>query len=602
MMTAGIKRLLMLLSVIILQSACTMRHALYERAETSARAAQVHEVRCRPPEHCALASEWQRDADALAISLDGAAGTHEITLLEDGNDALAARIHLIRAARESIALQTFIFEPDDTGQLVLGELLAAAERGVRVQLLLDQLFSLDSRRLLARLAMSHANFEVRVYNPTFNEAQTAPLEFAAGIVCCFKRFNQRSHNKILLVDDRIAILGGRNISDHYFDLGHDFNYHDRDVVVIGPETVAMRASFDQFWDHDRTRSMWRLNDVAQRLASPDPGAPMSSADVPLAAHMKRFRMMATDPAWLAAIRATRVEASRVSYFSDPPDKPFVAQEARRDLSLRMIELIASADHELLLQTPYMVLSKTARKSFKAMAKDKPALRRRVSSNSLAATDAWPVYAVAHKHRRFYLEDLAFELHEFKPYPGFSDAALQAKPPNFVRSSLSIVNERAPPLDRNIPRRSLHSKSIVIDREIGIVGSHNFDPRSTYLNSENGIIVWDRRFAEVLAQEIENDMAPDQSWIVARKADVRFLTPINQTVERATEWLPLFDLWPWRYATSYELKPGCGAMRRDDPQFFECHVRVGDFPEVNLSVKAIYTRIITAFGVGLTPIL
>ncbi|MBK8286306.1 MAG: hypothetical protein IPK97_16310 [Ahniella sp.] len=98
------------------------------------------------------------------------------------------------------------------------------------------------------------------------------------------------------------------------------------------------------------------------------------------------------------------------------------------------------------------------------------------------------------------------------------------------------------------------------------------------------------------------MAPEQSWIVARKADMRFLTPINQTIERATEWLPLFDLWPWRYATSYELKPGCGPIRRDDPGFLDCHVRVGDFPEVNLSTKAIYTRILTAFGVGLTPIL
>lgn len=594
---------LLLLLVLLAGTGCANRHGLYRQAETIVEAERRTQVTCTDAiSRCAIASPWQRDADGLAVATDSVASTHELTIIEDGTDALAARVHLIRAARHSIALQTFIFEPDETGQLILHELLAAAERGVKVQIILDQLFSLDGRKLLARLDKSHANFEVRVYNPTFNEAQTAPLEFAAGIVCCFRRFNQRSHNKLLLVDDRMAILGGRNISDHYFDLGQDFNYHDRDVLVIGPEAATMRASFNQFWQHPTTRTLWQLNDVAKsQLANPHL-LPMTSAEVMVTPRMRRFIEMAEDPSWVESLRAKRVEAAQVSYFSDPPDKPFVSLDARRDLSLRMVELIESADTDLLLQTPYMVLSKPARKAFLRLAERKPELRKRVSSNSLAATDAWPVYAVAHKHRRMYLEDLGFELHEFKPYPGYSDAALNAKPPNFVKSSMRIVRERAPPLDREIPRRSLHSKSIVIDREIGIIGSHNFDPRSTWLNTENGIIVWDQRFADALAKEIEADMAPEQSWVVARKPDMRILTPLNQTVEKATEWLPLFDLWPWRYATSYELKPGCAPMRREDPHFLDCYVRVGDFPEVNLSVKAIYTRILTAFGVGLTPIL
>lgn len=598
-----VRQVALLLLVLLLSAGCASRHKLYREAEVIVEAERRTVVHCDDPvTRCALNSLWQRDADGLAVAGDSAASVHELTILEDGSDALAARVHLIRAARHRIALQTFIFEPDDTGNLILHELLAAAERGVKVQVILDQLFSLDGRKVLAQLDKSHVNFEIRVYNPTFNEAQTAPLEFAAGIVCCFRRFNQRSHNKLLLIDDRIAILGGRNISDHYFDLGEDFNYHDRDALLIGPEALTMRASFDQFWSHPRTRSLWQLNDVAKSQLGNPHLAPMASEDVPVAPRMQRFIEMATSSEWLERLRAQRVEAAQVSYFSDPPDKPFVSLDARRDLSLRMVELIASADTDLLLQTPYMVLSRPARKAFLKLAEEKPALRKRVSSNSLAATDAWPVYAVAHKHRRLYLEDLGFELHEFKPYPGYSDAALNAKPPNFVKSSMRIVRDRAPPLDRAIPRRSLHSKSIVIDREIGIIGSHNFDPRSTWLNTENGIIVWDRRFADALAREIEADMAPEQSWVVARKPDMRILTPLNQTVERATEWLPLFDLWPWRYATSYELKPECTPLRRDDPHFLECYVRVGDFPEVNLSVKAIYTRIITAFGVGLTPIL
>ena len=209
-------RLASLLLAALLTNGCANHGATIRAAQALVADTQPSENNCNRADHCAIASPIYADAGQRAI---GAA--HGAILLSDAEAALVARVHMIRAARESIELQTFIFADDDVGVLILGELLAAARRGVRVRVLSDQLFSLDNRRFLARLAREHVNFDFRLYNPTFNEAKTAPLEFAAGILCCFFRFNQRSHNKLLLVDQRFGIVGGRNIEERYFDFGDE---------------------------------------------------------------------------------------------------------------------------------------------------------------------------------------------------------------------------------------------------------------------------------------------------------------------------------------------------------------------------------------------
>ena len=192
------------------------------------------------------------------------APVHYAELLDRGEDALLLRIHLVRAARRSIDVQTYIFEEDDAGFLMLDELVKAARRGVKVRVIVDQLFSLDDIELLAQLARAHVNFELRVYNPTFHKASTPPLEFAMGILCCFKEFNQRMHNKLLLIDGDIGIAGGRNYQNRYFDWDDDFDYRDRDVLVAGPAGAAMQASFDAFWAQRKQRA---AEPLARRVAS-----------------------------------------------------------------------------------------------------------------------------------------------------------------------------------------------------------------------------------------------------------------------------------------------------------------------------------------------
>uniref|UniRef100_UPI002FDFC7A3 phospholipase D-like domain-containing protein n=1 Tax=Silanimonas lenta TaxID=265429 RepID=UPI002FDFC7A3 len=240
-------------------------------------AARATAVDCAAADRCAVPSALLEAGHRRVADSTPAAPRHRLVLLENGADALAMRLHLIRAARERIELKSFIFQLDDGGKLVLDALLEAAERGVKVRVLLDQLYGLDDPNLQAALASHHANFELRLYNPTFDEARTQPLQFAAGIVCCFRRFNQRMHGKLLLVDGVVGITGGRNVQDRYFDWDPAFNYRDRDLVVAGPAVREMQADFDRFWVAERSVPAEQLADVAQRWISHG-GAPAGRLD------------------------------------------------------------------------------------------------------------------------------------------------------------------------------------------------------------------------------------------------------------------------------------------------------------------------------------
>lgn len=517
-------------------------------------------------------------------------------LIEHGDDALALRLHLIRAARESIVLQTFILSDDATGRLMLRELIAAARRGVKVRVITDQLFSIEDTRLLAELATVHANFELALYNPTFGKARTGGIEFAAGILCCFSRFNHRMHVKLLLVDAAIGITGGRNVDDRYFDLSATFNYRDRDAWVVGGATAAMAESFEAYWRHPGSMPVAALSDVRDKLAAADRHTLERRllVDDPRAAAVAA---RALDAAWIArefVDRAFAVES--VDYFADPPNKRLERPgPGTRDLSERIAALIGNARERVTLETPYLVLSKRARDEFARLRDTHPSIRVRVATNSLAATDAFYVYAISYKYKRRYLARLGFEIHEFKPFdPQLSPAGAAER--------VKLRRREPAPLVRAGVRRGLHAKGIVIDGRVALIGSHNFDPRSDRLNTESGLIVHDRAFAQALEASIEADLAPEQAWTIARRPRRNPISRLGVGIARVSEELPVFDLWPFRYATSWELKPGCTPRAPGQDGFYACYEPVGDFPEVDASLKAIYTRMVTAFGSGLQPVL
>lgn len=597
-----------ILALLCALSACGLNRELAKKADRVVAASRPSALTCDRADHCAIDTPY-RALMAAARAADRAdAPAHYVNLLERGEDSLLLRIHLIRAARTSIDIQTFIWAEDDAGWLVLDELLAAARRGVRVRVLTDQLFSLDDVEWLARIARAHTNLEFRLYNPTFDEAVTQPLEFAAGILCCFSKFNQRMHNKLFLVDGEIGIAGGRNIEDRYFDWDDEFDYRDRDVLVLGPRTGAeMQASFDQFWNHPRSVALTRLNDVNQRLVADD--GPLRSMPAPPEninwPRIEALRAHAMDPAWMRghfSDQALRV--ARVDYFSDAPDKATNPNDtAALELTQRIGNLLAGARSQVVIETPYLVLSSAAQKIFRDLYRRKPRVPVVVSTNSLAATDAFYVYALSYKYKKRYLKRYGFRIHEFKPFP--ADAA------EFVQDYAALSGGRntgryqrygKTPLKHEGVRLGLHGKSIVIDDRVSVIGSHNFDPRSDDYNTESGFIIYDRTVAGRVRSAVLRNTEPQNAWTIAKRRRPKLLDKLNNIVADLSTALPVFDLWPFRYATSYEIKPGCVAVLPSDPAFKDCYVDVGDFPEVDLPMKTIYTRMVTAFGAGLVGIL
>lgn len=618
-----------LAAVLVLSGCARLPAKRLAEAERIAERAQPAAIDCVRENACAAPSPLIASGEAALAASTPESPRHRALLLERGEDALLARVHLIRSARRSIDLQTFIFAEDDAGYFVLDELLHAARRGVKVRLLVDQLFSVDDTRLLAALAAAHANFELRMYNPTFDEANTGPLEFATGIVCCFRRFNQRMHTKLLLADGLVGITGGRNYQNRYYDWDGSYNYRDRDILVAGPVGQRMRRGFERFWNHPRAVPVARLQDVARELLAAG-GAPPALA-APKLTRAERINLvgrLADDP---QALRERLIEpgfdVGRIDYYVDPPQKHDRGSEPdRREISARLQALVAGAQESVVLQTPYLVLSREARRTFRAMRKRDDSPQVLVSTNSLAATDAWPVYALSHKYKRTYLRDLGFRIHEYKPFPEDAPidlAATGALVPAEAAPSLrdapdafgsgargsavgpggsAHLREGPVPLKHAGLRVGLHAKSIVIDGRVAVVGTHNFDPRSDHFNTENAVVVHDAAFAAELERIIHHDMRPENAWLIARRPKPPILSGLDYSLGKLFEKLPLFDLWPLRYATSYELREGGEPVPAGDPRFHDCWRPVGDFPEVNVPLKGLYTRMVTAFGAGLAPIL
>ncbi|MGO4221607.1 phospholipase D family protein [Lysobacter sp. TAF61] len=677
-------RLAAVVFALAVSGCASLSNAQRDRASAIAAAARPTRVDCTREDACAQSSPLRQLASRAFAESTPQAPRHYALIIDVGPDALLARINLIRSATTAIDLQTYIFDEDDAGRLVMDELLAAARRGVRVRVLIDQLSALKHVDTLAALAAAHVNFELRLYSPVLGRAQTSYPQYALAAACCWNKLNQRMHTKLLLVDGAVGITGGRNYQDDYYDWDDEYNFRDRDLLVAGPVAHVMGEDFSLFWNDRRSVPVERLNDVGDRLLR---------GGVPALPHIQYERPQRAQAMQRDAADASLVEqrlAQRalpvgdVRYISDTPEKHRsngAAQQAVASGSLR--ELIESARTEVLLQTPYLVLSDSAQEMFRQLHKRPPGERPRVivSTNSLAATDAFIAYALSYKYKRRYLREFGFNIFEYKPFPrdapidvattgatlpafdnagsGIDDddpdidpSALEperaltgegiepettqrgsATPQETHRELRERYDRRSAvereqyrralsreytalrygsrkanqpvPLERAGVRIGMHAKSMVIDEKIGVVGTHNFDPRGDHYNTESAVVIEDAAFAQALAQSIRRDMEPGNSWVIARRDKPPVFSGLDYSLGKMFEAMPIFDLWPMRYATSYEFAPGphCPQpMLPSDPGFRACYEPVGDFPEVALGLKGITTRIFTAFGAGLAPIL
>ncbi|HLY53556.1 MAG TPA: phospholipase D family protein [Steroidobacteraceae bacterium] len=426
----------------------------------------------------------------VAAELDRHPGKCGFRLLVSGSDALMSRIWLIDHAKHSVDLQYFIFENDATGRLVSQRLLAAADRGVRVRLLLDDITLKNEDRLLGALA-AHPNIEVRVFNP-FRTRAPSLVSKVVQFAFESRRLNRRMHNKSMIVDGYVAVIGGRNIGDAYFDASGESNFRDLDLLIIGPVVGAADRAFDEYWNSNAAYPM-------QAYATPlDDKADLTALRVELSGEVRAFAQSDYAKAVLEELphgatgdRPGHWVWGEGTLLVDQPRKIETDHdEPALRIGPKVREAMDGAQRELLLISSYLVPSRRGVHYFSALERRGVAVR--ILTNSLASTDD-PAAEAGYERSRHALLEGGAQLYELRPSP--------RQPARRITAS------------RSAGTSSLHAKAIVVDRHFVFIGSMNLDPRSRLLNTEMGVLVESPELAAEVADFFEQAIKPDSAYHV-----------------------------------------------------------------------------------------
>ena len=443
------------------------------------------------------ARQWLRKNDAACGALR----------LESGRDALGLRLGLIDRAERTIDIQSYLIRDDISGNLVALHLAAAADRGVRVRLLMDDALTHEIDAGLLTLDV-HDNIEVRVFNP-FPRRRSRLISFIAN----FNILNRRMHNKSFTVDNQVTIVGGRNLADEYFQSGGQLEFIDEDLLAIGAVVDDVSDGFDAYWNSQEAIPINAFNTMVPHSSLEDStqqgrkylekyrdGEFLNSVDDRLAKQL-------TDGT-LALVRA------KAAVIQDYPDK--IRKLLPRSTSITTIFLqqtVAVATSELIIISPYFVPQKEGVEFFGDMVRK--GVRVVIISNSLASTNHSSVHAVYARYRKPLLKQ-GVELYELRPHVASSDSTTKL---------------------------TLHSKVATIDRTRLFVGSFNLDPRSLYLNTEMGMMVDSDELAGSMAASILESL-PDIAYQLqlSEKGRLQWLLRADSgdevitTEPRTTWWL------------------------------------------------------------------
>ncbi len=516
--------------------------------------------------------------------------------LEDGYDALLLRVHLIRQARRSIELQTFIWTNDECGRLLICELVEAARRGVRVRILADHMVSDQDPAVGAFLATVSPHLEVRHYRPVMARLNPSLLQKLSSALWGFHGTNQRMHNKLMIVDDAVLLTGGRNIENTYFNHSPGMNFRDREAVAVGPVVAAAVESFDTYWDFRHSIPSRELRDVARAIERGDYPRYATRADYDFGGYFNELDALVEDPAQMQARFWSRLQSvDQVEFIADAPGKGrgFFDKTSRTTRALH--RAVAAAEREVILQSPYLILSRSAQKLARELVRDHPDIALRVSTNSYASTDNIMAYSANYRLRGDYVEKLGLQVYEFKPQP----AVLQDLFP--THGAMAARARTAGPAEEFF--FCVHAKSLVVDGRVTFIGSYNLDPRSISLNTEVGLLITDAAFAATIRAEIERDMLPANSWVIHRRAYPLGLNALNGLIDDILSIGPI-DPWPIQNTSSFDLRPGAEPVPPGHPEFYQRYRDAGDFPGSRgpLTTKEILTRLYKAVGTSFTPIM
>jgi putative cardiolipin synthase len=429
-------------------------------------------------------------ADLASKNRSGESG---FLLLDRGNQALAWRTRLADAAESSIDAQYFLWKNDDAGKIMMQRLIAAADRGVRVRVLVDDSMTESNPRYLATFG-AHPNIAVRLYKPFGPKGKSLVmrwLDYASDL----KILNRRMHNKVFVVDGSYAIVGGRNIGNEYFEYIGPFCFRCRDLMAVGPVVNSTSSGFDQYWNSDWTvpiedvissvpsleKSQEEWGELAEFSTQKD-YYPDGFFDLP-AGFTAGWESIKNQLYWGNA----RLLIDAVPPIKGQPENRLGFDQTGKTL----LKIMNQSEREVYIQSAYLILLDGGFEALRA-AKQRN-VKVVLSTNSMASDNHLSAFVGYRKQRKQMIETGA-DLFEMRPDDRSEEALF----------SPALVKEYH-------TKFGLHAKTMVFDGRYTFVGSFNVDPRSVNLNTEMGFLVDSRELASAVASSIRNDIAPGNSW-------------------------------------------------------------------------------------------
>jgi cardiolipin synthase C len=432
----------------------------------------------------------------LAPLRDSMAAKTGAFVLEEGDAAMMTRAWLCEHAEKTIDVQYFIFATDNVGLIACDYLVCAADRGVKVRILIDDILVNAGPYEILTLD-SHPNIDIRIYNPGINIGKSITGKLSK-LVTDFKGANQRMHNKTFTVDGQVVITGGRNIADEYFDYDHEFNFRDRDVLLLGPVVQRVHESFEDYWASTlsvpitklvadtsvHAQDGHRFARLHQYACNPDnfwPQVREGIQNLPETFHriIDSGRLVWTDS---------------IAFVADEPGKnKSVDMHGGGRTTDTLMALVRNAQHTVDIQSPYLVVTEEGI----ALLADAVTrgVRIRILTNSLASNDNLQSFAGYQKVRERLLR-AGVKIYEFKP-----DA----------KERYSIMTGALQKKMNYTPIFGLHAKGMVVDGETTVIGTFNMDPRSANLNTECITIIRSAKLSAGVLRGMEEELKPENAW-------------------------------------------------------------------------------------------
>ena len=406
--------------------------------------------------------------------------------LPEANHALDARLTLIRNARSSLDLQYYLIGNDNVGRLMLRELRDAAARGVRVRLLVDDLYTQGLDRLLLGL-QAQPNVEVRLFNP-FVSGRSSSLGRFAGFAADFRRLNHRMHNKLFIADGAVAVLGGRNLADEYFLRGREANFLDMDLLITGALLPRLGELFDSYWNSEQVYPLHAVVDSVQPAESLRQDFEQLTADVTVSPISPLFAAdVYGEPPFSRCLGGGRQRfvIADAGAHADLPTKASVGAgqvlDFNQTVTYHFIQFLQQAKSEVLIFSPYFIPGEKGMQRLRD-ARD-AGIEVRIVTNALSTSDE-PLVNISYERYRSQMLRMGVKLYEL--------SAARLTRDEHIKSLLGSSRGR------------LHAKMAFVDRRIVLVGSMNLDLRSAYTNTEIGIAVHSPELARLILAAYKAD--------------------------------------------------------------------------------------------------